>query len=372
MPVLLQRRQSHLSFPEHFDTLNHALNLLGSIITNVEETQPLTSEKIRHATLSLLQLPEPFYKKEFTKDGKKLHNEKVNSNVPPISTQKTKSSFIDPTLEFYSVKPKNVKELRKLIVMKEWEKGRLARWWKWHDEQLTILQNEEQRTLRRKQFLTKLSSHPWLSQEVNFPPSPTSKIAISSHEQKRLKRKMLLEKLVDGTISGPSPLSDHELQKRDSENHHTRKSALSRLRQHRPNATSIEKKTTSISKLSKESLGKPHKIMENLQHTSSSFSKKNHQENITEIINRHRQTVLKTSLNTGVLKTPSLRDEVKDAIVLEKWNENREKLLLKIEETLKNTGDLDANLLSQKDLLFYNGLKSRQQTIESVIIASID
>ena len=85
-------------------SIHQALTLLDSVIASLNDS--LTSQDIKQATLHLLQLPEPKYKK-FAAES--------NPSTPAIQA----------TDEFYAVSAKHVvNDLRKYTILKHWEQGK--------------------------------------------------------------------------------------------------------------------------------------------------------------------------------------------------------------------------------------------------------
>jgi hypothetical protein len=183
--LALSRTSSLLPTNPGSSSLHQALTLLDSVIASLNDS--LTSQNIKQATLQLLQLPEPKYKK-FT--------------VAP-SESKAATPAIQATDEFYGVSAKHVvNDLRKYTILKHWEQGRLKRWWKWHDAQLFILQSLEKKRLRRREFLTQLRTHPWMNNGSTTNTEATKKIGTTDeqeleliHQMKRIERNELLLKM---------------------------------------------------------------------------------------------------------------------------------------------------------------------------------
>ncbi len=84
-----------------------------------------------------------------------------------LSKQKPSPSetCIDPTLEFYHVRPKDPQDnLARFVLLRQWEIGRWMRWKQWHDKQLDFLMREDQKLLRKQSFFAQLQeNHPWFN-----------------------------------------------------------------------------------------------------------------------------------------------------------------------------------------------------------------
>ncbi|KAI8806839.1 hypothetical protein BJ742DRAFT_344237 [Cladochytrium replicatum] len=120
------------------------------------------------------------------------------------SERDTARALLLAAVEFLSVSAKAPQTLYHSAVLRSWEEGRLERWKQWQHRHLELLQLQELKRRRRKQFLAQLQDHPWLQEPTAPVQAP---VPSSSEDQTRLKvRRQLLTKL--RTTRDPQPVSE--------------------------------------------------------------------------------------------------------------------------------------------------------------------
>ncbi|KAJ3041337.1 hypothetical protein HDV00_009478 [Rhizophlyctis rosea] len=136
--------------------------------------------------------------------------------------------------EVFSTGAKSFKhrDLRQQVLLKVWDQARLRRWWEWHDRQMADLKALQ--TVRRRQFLSNLRQHPWVTKSSE----PTQVLTRPSDEEvRRLRRVHLLTKLrtsPDALDPVPPPTPAELSPEQRQANLLKRKESLSKLRRTTP------------------------------------------------------------------------------------------------------------------------------------------
>ncbi|KAI8801035.1 hypothetical protein BJ742DRAFT_44486 [Cladochytrium replicatum] len=109
------------------------------------------------------------------------------------SERDTARALLLAAVEFLSVSVKTPTTLHHTAVLRSWEEGRLERWKQWQHRHLELLQLQELKRRRRRQFLSQLQDHPWLQEPTASAQAPATS---ANEDQTRLKlRRQLFTKL---------------------------------------------------------------------------------------------------------------------------------------------------------------------------------